>query len=243
MSIISIHAANEYMPDMYAPQEIYDQMYIEEPASKPAQPMQLPQRPSQPYSQPSSSREYHKNDYKFLIFECNGGVFRPADTILQKIYGHNWPSMQTKLSFSFLPNMLCGWIGLDYAAKSGKSIGGKQKTKMHIFPLSFGLRIIQPITTDPHIFSFTAGIGGQACFVRIFNDSTAVARKTSKVAPAGVIDVGMYVHPCRYATININLNYNFGKINCSSSCTNQNVVSFPVKISGLGIHAGIGFAY
>jgi hypothetical protein len=222
------------------------------PAMLHARTEQLVQQPVRPaiYESSKTTRKatYHateeaKNASKYLFVELSGGVFRPSASILHKIYGSTWPAFQFKVTFPLFCKKIHGWIGVNYAAKSGKSLGGCQKTKMHLIPISFGLRGIVPIRTQHcNLFSWYAGIAAQAVVARIWNDSDYVDRHTNGTAPGVIFETGFYIHPCRYGVISLGIDYNIARLKAQESCI-PNVVSCPLRLNGLGARLGVGFTY
>jgi len=199
--------------------------------------------PSERHHAAYDESEKEKNDSKYLFVELSGGIFRPSANILKKIYGFTWPAFQFKVTFPLFCKKVHGWVALNYASKKGCSVGGNQKTTMHLLPVSVGIRGIVPIRTRHcNLFSWYGGIAAQATIARIWNDSNYVDRHTNGTAPGVLFETGFYLYPCRWSVISFGVDYNIARLKAQESCM-PNVVSCPLRLNGLGVRLGLGYTY
>lgn len=246
--------ASAYTAEKYIHHRMSDdgyQRYQEYPDHKGIQEM--------PYVERRTSQSYSSNmEVESVVMPVNGisryyldvtaGPLFMTVSRLEKIYGRTWPSFQAKWSFAFSPKEgdmfpLFGWISAGHTAKSGRSIGGREKTKIRMTPVGCGMRVIKALDQDQTIVALHAGIGIQAYFVKITNDSNFVPREQNKRLPAGVLDCGLYVQSMEHLAFTVDLDFSFGRMSRDCSNGSTNVVTRPVRINNVGLRAGLALTF
>jgi len=199
------------------------------------------------YNQKTQYRSYNYNTPTPYIITFDSGIFIPTDQALKEIFGTVWGALQCKFSVSIVQqsdfwNRLSFFTAINYTTKGGQSKIGNQETRIHLVPVSFGLRFVQPLSDLKNRMSLYAGIGMQASIARANNKSQFVDSKAHKSGGGGIAELGIYFHPCQRGVVTVGADYSYAKLGFYKPST-QNTVGIARKTSGFGLRVGLGATF
>lgn len=101
-----------------------------------------------------------------LSTELRVGYFYPSSHVVRDIYRRGGVEPEIELSARFCQNWLL-WANGNMFLRRGSSIGGGNRTWLHVFPLSLGVKYELPMTDCS---AFQLGIGASYTTIDIHDD-------------------------------------------------------------------------
>ncbi len=171
----------------------------------------------------------------FILNEFKMGYFRFGDENFRHIYDRGVLDLQLTSSFRvWRPLYVYGAI--EYIEAEGRSIGGHEKTRIRIVPLSLGLQYIQPITCD---FRYYLTIGPRYFFFHQRNHSSSVPHNVNKSGCGGFINTGFIYYLSHHIIVDFFGEYSYKRMHFESH--RRNVSGNSAQVGGLTLGAGIGY--
>jgi hypothetical protein len=182
---------------------------------------------------------------KFLIFlsglmvthlsalstEIQVGYFRPSSETMREVYGEAWPNFGISVDqVAFFPkvtNNLSLFGALNFLPKSGNSLNGGQSTSILIFPITLGLKWVQPIFS---FMDFYFGGAPRYYLTWIHNHSSYVPKHDFMNGFGGFGVAGFFFYPIKHLLLDIEFGYGFRTFGASS--TPSGSLGFPVNVGG-----------
>lgn len=171
------------------------------------------------------------------ILEARFGYFYPTSSVLRRIFDNGGIDYQLYVSGPVYKGLNV-WAAIDYFAKSGRSIGGEQKTDIRIIPLSLGLKYISNFkVVNPYI-----ALAPRYFFVHVRNHSSSVDRTNSSNGLGGVVEAGVLFNVNKRLVIDLFADYSYMKMHFSHSKI-ENVKTHTLQVGGLCTGLGLGYNF
>lgn len=174
------------------------------------------------------------------------GYYRPTSNVLRNIYSNSWLSVGGEASGNFSETQpvlkrtyLVGKV--NYTENRGHSIGLRDRTHIHIVPLSLGPRILESFTNVAVPFDLFIGGGANYTFVNVKNDSTVAKSKVHESGWGGYGELGTFIRPKEHFIIALIASYSYSPISPpgdSKACDTHRV-----DVGGLLIEGGLGYKF
>lgn len=199
------------------------------------------------------------NSFCGITVEPRVAYFHPSSKRVKRIYGNGWADYQLEFSKSF-KNFDCGyrcleniewriWTGISGFSKEGKSIGFHDTTRLHLIPISLGLKMFYPILCNTKVF-----IGGAACYslLRIHDHSRFVNKHIHKESWGGLFQSGITYDFCNCVFASVFFDYyfqhfhKFAKRSGSSGSNSSSsgfVERFDLNMNGYKLGVGLGILF
>lgn len=152
---------------------------------------------------------------------CN---LSPANDLVEDIYGRSQACYALEVSKAFHERYEI-WVNLDRLSADGQTSYGQKSTSYSQSNVSTGGKYLFPIHQKAH---FYIGLGVNAAFVNIYNDSDYVKRSVRKQGIGGVTKTGFYIESNKDFFIDVFVDYLYQQI------------KFEDKKQLGGVKAGIG---
>jgi hypothetical protein len=171
------------------------------------------------------------------ILEAKAGYFFFSDSKMRKVYNDGGIDLQISGSYPIW-NWLQLYGSVEYLEKHGRSLGGRQKTRIWAVPLSLGL---QPVITINSTVDYYFTLGPRYFFVHAHNDSSVLDRHKSQNGLGGFINTGFHFFPWNNLVIDIFGEYSYKRMHFHTS--KRNVFTRSVQVGGFAFGAGLGYAF
>jgi hypothetical protein len=176
--------------------------------------------------------------FAFLPFilwgECTSqirvGYFYPTSHLMRKIYRDGGVEYEAEGSVR-LCDRFSFWTNISTFRRDGHSLGLHDRTTVHLYPFSLGLKYTLPITCQ---LSAYAGIGPSYSWMKIHDRSSFVRRHTRKYAWGGVAKAGLLYYFCDCYFLDLFADYYYTRVHKQGGS---------VDIGGLRTGAGLGIIY
>lgn len=178
---------------------------------------------------------------KDASLEVRAAYFRPTSKKVRDIYSDGWATYEARGSVDFCNNLQV-WLGLDWSHKEGRSLGLRDKTKLHLIPVTLGVKYVFDIAPCTQFY-----VGGGACysFLKIHDHSPYVHQHISKRTWGGIAEAGAtYYFGCNFFA-DIFVDYIYQKFNFSNSGSGYSsyVERHDVDLSGFKVGGGLGVTF
>jgi outer membrane protein W len=170
------------------------------------------------------------------IVEARFSYFRPTSHLLREIYGNGGINYEITATVPVWKNLNI-WVAADYFSEDGRSLGGHQKTRLRIVPLTLGLKYF----FDANKFSPYAGLGMRYFFVHVHNDSSFVNREISRSGMGGVAEIGTLYWLSKHFLLDIFTNYSFKELHAHTS--RSGVETHGQQVGGWNFGGGVGYKF
>jgi outer membrane protein len=171
----------------------------------------------------------------FALTDFRMGYFRFSDKSLRHIYDKGVLDLQLVSSF-------CVWTPLyiylagEYIGAKGRSIGGHDRTKVRIVPISLGLQYIQPITYD---FRYYLTLGPRVFYFHQKNHGPGVPSQINKWGCGGFVNTGFMYYLSEHIIVDFYGEYSYKRMHFE---THKAATSGGhLQIGGLTLGGGIGY--
>ncbi len=134
---------------------------------------------------------------------AGGGIFRPDSSFLRKIYGSVWLDSRIEIVIPVW-KQLCLFSGCDYLRKSGHSLGGKERTKIILIPISLGLERTFELASW---LDFYPLLGARYYLGWFHNHSNFVRRKIFRQTVGVTAAVGFLFTLYHHLILDLNVGY------------------------------------
>lgn len=167
--------------------------------------------------------------------ELRGGYFYPTSQLLRKIYHRGGAEGELELSRNFCPHCYPNWQiwgNVNYFARKGRSCGLHNKTRIHIVPISAGLKyvFIPHCRLRPYL-----GMGASYSFMHVRNKTNDVKRHSNKQGFGFVVKAGIYYDLPYNFIIDLFFDYYYQRVHFHSSGTRN--------LGGLRTGIGLGYQF
>ncbi|MBI3211263.1 MAG: hypothetical protein HYZ47_01070 [Simkania negevensis] len=174
------------------------------------------------------------------LIEGKIGYFQPASGILKEIYGKGWTNYQFEISQGLSKSQrgwknIYLWGSVNYVTKTGRSLGGHDKTNIRILPLSAGFKLVCPLMSSLDMY-FSGG--ARYFFLYIDNEVDFVLKKVRNNGLGGVFSIGTLIHPRPHFFIDLFADYSIKEFNFHKE--RPTVKRYKLQVGGLTVGAGIG---
>jgi hypothetical protein len=172
-------------------------------------------------------------------FSIEGEVsyYYPTESIVRKIYSKSWVDYGVYISQDIcLQRCLSLFAGADYLARDGYSLGGHQKTRLQLVPLTFGLKWTQPAIS---VIDWYIGLAPRIYWAYIRDHNPISNSRIHKTALGIYATTGIFIKPVRHFFIDLFLNYSYATLGAPH--TPYLVEGHSLQVGG--IHAGGGLGY
>lgn len=162
--------------------------------------------------------------------ELRIGNFYPTSDLLRKIYGKKGVEFEVEGCVQ-LHNKLSFWMNFNSFCKHGHSLGLEDKTTLHIYPLSTGLKYTFCFN---ECLAFYLGVGGSYSWINIHDRSSLVKEHIHKYGWGGVGKSGLIYFFTDRCFLDLFADYYSTKV-CGEDHS--------VNVGGLRLGLGAGISY
>lgn len=166
----------------------------------------------------------------------NISYFRPNSSVLRTIYSSAWVKYDLMLLHPIWENIYAT-ESVSYTMKHGRSLGGHQRTRMWIVPISLGINYLYAWDD----FDFYVGVGPRYFFINIKNNSNFVERHDSKSGLGGFAAAGVNYHFCNGFLFDLFVDYSYKRFDFHKD--RERVQRESLQVGGLSIGGGIGYRF
>jgi hypothetical protein len=187
-------------------------------------------------STPTNSSSTKTKDYRSIL-EFKAGYFFFTDEKMRKVFDQGGLDLQ-----------LCGstpvwrWLqiygSVEYLQKSGRSIHGRQKTRLWEVPISLGLEAVAKISKK---FQYYFTIGPRYIFVHVHNRSHFVDKTLNENGLGGFANTGFHYFPSPHLVLDIFGEYSYARMHFHAH--KKHVKGESRQVGGLVFGGGIGYVF
>ncbi len=120
--------------------------------------------------------------------EIRSAYVYPTKNLVRKIYRGARFDVEAELSKQLIDRW-SAWCNFTYFNKRGHSLGVPEPTTLTLYPLSFGLKYVCPVSCCVDVY---AGAGFNYTWMRLFNDSDFVEKHVRKARFGATFKSGIY---------------------------------------------------
>jgi hypothetical protein len=171
----------------------------------------------------------------FILTEFKMGYFRFGDRTLRHIYSDGVLDIQLTSSFRVWRPLYI-YAAIEYIGAKGRTLGGHERTKIRLVPLSLGLQYIQPITFD---LKYYLTVGPRVFHFHQKNHSVGVPSTVNKWGCGGFINTGFMYYLTEHIIFDFFGEYSYKRMHFKTD--RANVEGNSLQIGGLTLGAGIGY--
>jgi hypothetical protein len=168
--------------------------------------------------------------------ELRGGYFLPASQVMREIYKNGGPEVEVEQIIR-LDRSLNLWLNFNYFQREGHSVGLKDKTTIHLYPFSLGIKYNFHLLES---FDLYFGLGGSTTSVRIHDHSAFVKKHIHERAFGGVGKFGFLYFIGKMVCIDLFADYYYTRI---SGVHRSGVQGTSRQVGGLRTGLGLGVRY
>jgi hypothetical protein len=169
--------------------------------------------------------------------EVRGAYFYPTDSRTREIYSGGG-SVGLEADFQLWREMF-GWAGASYFENSGNTIGGNDKTKLILVPITSGLK---GIYNYAGMFRPYAGVGIAATYVYVRTDADLLIRSNHEWGVGGVFKVGLMMTPLKDFIFDIFADYLLQTVSFDNE-GHEDLVLKRADVSGFSFGGAIGYQF
>ncbi len=171
----------------------------------------------------------------FILAEFKMGYFRFGDRHLRHMYGKGVLDLQLASSFRVWKPLYL-YAAAEYIGANGRTLGGHERTKIRLVPLSLGLQYILLITYD---LKYYLTAGPRAFHFHQKNHSRGLPSTVNKWGCGGFFNTGFMYHLSEHIIIDFFGEYSYGRMHFKTD--RGNVKGNSLQVGGLTLGAGIGY--
>jgi len=176
------------------------------------------------------------------LCEIKTGYFFFTNSKLRKVYDRGGLDIQLCASYP-LWNLTNKWTlnaygAVEYFHRSGKSIGGRQKTALWSVPVNIGLKPVYAINDTMHYYF---AVGPRYFYLHQHNHSSDVYKNRSRNGLGFFVNTGLNYALCDRFVIDIFGEYSYAKVHFHGR--NSRVYTRNIQIGGFTFGAGIGYEF
>ena len=186
----------------------------------------------------TSSLQAREHD---VLLEFKAAYFHPMDHLFRTIYGGG-ALFGPEITWG-LWRKLYGFVSYDYFTKNGTSIGLSHLTNVDFMALGVGIKLMNNVGDHAR---FYAGLGFQPLYLRTYNCSPYVQKKTKKWGFGGIAKFGVYVALPHEVLLDFFIDYSFVKVKARGAGRARNggyVQKTKADISGFIFGASVGYEF
>ncbi len=174
------------------------------------------------------------------IVEFKGAYFRSTDCVFKKIFNKGGALFGPEVTVQLCDDSnFYGFASIDFLTKKGKSIGLREKTRILLMPLGFGLKYMESKWCD--WMQLYVGLGFQPVYVRTKDCSAFLPSKQSRWGFGGIVKAGTYIDIACNFVLDLFIDYSFVKTSCKKNCAGT--ISRKANLSGAIFGGGIGYRF
>lgn len=175
--------------------------------------------------------------YCSSILEVKGGYFNFSNSKLRKIYTGGGLDLQLAVSYEVDP-IWNVYAAVEYAQRSGYSLGAHERTRIELYPISVGLKPV--ICLHPN-FSFYGNVGPRYFFVNQMNYSQFVDKRVHQNGLGGFVGIGLLSNFFRCVTVDLFAEYSFRRLHFYPFKTF--VQGHSIEVGGYTVGLGVGYSF
>lgn len=165
------------------------------------------------------------------VAELRGGYFYPTSKLFREIYKSGGPEGEIEISKNLRDEWM-GWGNVNYFQKDGRSLGLRDKTAIHMIPISLGVKY-QFLFCN--VFSPYLGAGLTYTIINVKNDSEYVKKHVTKGGIGFVIKSGIYIDLSESFLLDLFADYYYQEIHFYK---NHNT-----DVGGFKVGMGLGYRF
>jgi hypothetical protein len=171
-----------------------------------------------------------------ILAEGKAGYFYPSDNRFRKIYDGNG-IYGGEISASIY-DKLYAWGSADYFTAHGRSIGGHNRTRVTLIPISFGLKYFYPVScVDLYL-----GAGFTRTLLETHDQSPFVIKHVRNWDWGGIVKWGGIINLDHGFFVDLFTNYSFQKTDFKRK-DGLVIYRHTADISGWTFGAGVGYRF
>ncbi len=167
----------------------------------------------------------------YLTLEFRGGGFFTESDLIQKVYTNVGGEYEMESNLKLWDEFHL-WANVNFFRHKGHSVERHNKSKIHIYPVSFGLKYVFFLTPDSSLY---LGLGASDSFIKIDNNSTFTKQYIKKDKWGPVTKTGLFFYFAHCLILDIYADYYYTKAYVDEE-NKQN-------IGGLRVGAGLGICF
>ena len=163
-------------------------------------------------------------------------VLFPESKRVKEVYGKHLRDFDVVVS-KWIDERWDLYIEMGMMSEKGRSLGSKNRTRMHLFPVAVGMKYYMPVMKQ---LDFYLGAGGLYGHLRVHDHSSHTGRKHySRNAWGGIANSGFRFSLSESMFIDLFADYQF--LNFHFSGSHKHVKRHDFNMSGPRVGLGIGF--
>lgn len=191
-------------------------------------------------------REFAQEEISCCFFqpliEVKTGYFFFSDSKMRKIYDHGGLDIQLCASYP-LCNLTSRWTlnaygSVEYIQKSGRSIGGHQKTSLWQIPVNFGLKPVYAINVNTQYYF---AIGPRYFYIHQHNHSPYVYRNKSGNGLGLFVNTGLNYFFFDHFVIDIFGEYSYATMHFDRG--KSHVYTRNIQVGGVTFGGALGYVF
>jgi outer membrane protein len=172
-----------------------------------------------------------------ILLEAKFVCFYPTSHVLHEIFPGVMPGFSVEASGPIWKNFHL-WGDVGYITKHGHSLGGHQKTSIHIVPITLGVEYVYRVNDS---FKVYAGLGPRYFFVNVINHSDFVHRHDTGNGLGGVFRGGALIYLKEYLALDLFVDYSLKTMEFSGS--SKTIERHDLNLSGINFGIGLGYQF
>lgn len=177
---------------------------------------------------------------KGLSLELGGSAFFPLESIVRDVYGTALPSVDFEATFNVFERTQA-WLDISYVSGSGHSLELRNKTNLHMVPISLGARYFFPILCclDAYV-----GLGVSYSWLKIHIDSPHFFRNTYKNSVGALVKTGLNYYYGENVFFDVFFDYLYQQFHNKHRIDPEKVVyRHHIDMSALKLGVGVGYSF
>jgi hypothetical protein len=175
--------------------------------------------------------------YADTTIEGKFSYFRPNSHILRQIFPGWMPVYQVEARTS-IAKYFDFWGSMAYISKHGHSLGGHQRTTIHIVPFTTGIDLVSRFSSR---FKLYAGAGARYFFVNVINHSQYVHRTDTNNGIGGAFRAGSLINLSKHFVLDLCADYSLKEMDFSGS--SSKIRRHDLDLSGISLGVGLGYQW
>ncbi len=171
------------------------------------------------------------------LLEVKAGYFFFTQQDMRRVYNQGGIDLQLCGSYPVY-KLLHVYGSVEYLERSGKSIGGHQKTSIWEIPISAGLRPVFPI--GDHV-EYYLTLGPRYFFVHAHNRSSYVSKKMEANGCGAFANTGFLFIIGKYFTVDLFGEYSYKRLHFHTG--KEGASGHTVQVGGLTFGGGLGYSF
>lgn len=171
------------------------------------------------------------------LLEVKVGYFNFTNYHLRKIYKSGGCDVQLAGTYP-LWSIWNIYGAVEYAERSGHSLGGHEKTRIRVFPISLGIKAVIPFCDCVDLYGT---IGPRYFFVRQRNHSDYVDKRVHQNGVGGFVGAGILYDFYDCLKLDLFGEYSFRKLHFSHH--KSRVQGHDLDVSGYCVGLGLGYTF